>query len=327
MITRFAPSLTGYLHMGHVLHMLYVWGIARARSAKVISRIEDHDLSRRRPEYEPAILESMEWLGFMPDEGITASNAEGRSDYRQSDCGDHYTQVLEGLKMRGMVYGCECSRKQIMGLNRGGTASPSRDHVGAERDSRWLSADADSPDCFRTQSPAMHAELCYSGTCADKGLPLEGNTVRFRVPSGEVVFEDLRLGECRQIPQQQCGDFSLRDRQGQWTYHFACVCDDIRHAVDLVIRGEDILASTARQILLSQALQAPVPVYFHHPLLCGLQGEKLSKRQRSESISQLRDTGITAGEIIGRALFAGGLAANPDPLSLDDALTLVAEKK
>ncbi len=307
MITRFAPSLTGYLHMGHVLHMLYVWGITRARSAKVISRIEDHDLSRRRPEYEIAILENMEWLGFLPDEGMTASSADGRSEYRQSDCGDHYAQVLQVLQRKGLVYGCECSRKQILELNRGGTASP-------------LSADAEDG-----VPPAKHAELCYTGVCAEKGLLLEGNTVRFRVPPGEVVFVDERLGECRQIPQQQCGDFSLRDRQGQWTYQFACVCDDIRHGVDLVIRGEDILASTARQILLFQALEAPVPAYFHHPLICDEQGKKLSKRQRSESISQRRASGETAEEIIGGAVASGGLIREFRPLSTEEGIRLIRE--
>jgi glutamyl/glutaminyl-tRNA synthetase len=317
MITRFAPSLTGYLHLGHVLHMLYVWGFARARGATVISRIEDHDLSRRRPEYEAAILENMEWLGFVPDEGIIASNTDGRSDYRQSDCGDHYARVLQVLERRGLVYGCECSRKQIQEENNGGTPSPASAPL---YEGALAERSADSGDAV---PPAQ--ELCYTGTCADKGLPLEGNTVRFRVPDGEVIFEDLRLGECRQIPKRQCGDFSLRDRQGQWTYQFACVCDDIRHGVDLVIRGEDILASTARQILLFQALEAPVPSYFHHPLICNEKGEKLSKRQRSESISQLRDSGITAEKIIGRAVLAGGLAANSDPLSLSEALTLVAD--
>ena len=292
MITRFAPSLTGYLHLGHVLHMLYVWGIARAKGGRVISRIEDHDLSRRRPEYEDAVLGNMEWLGFVPDEGIIAANAGGYSDYRQSDCGDEYERVLEGLRLRGLAYGCECTRKQII--------------------------DEQSDEA---------AELCYAGTCADKGLPLFGNTVRFRVPAGEVAFEDVRLGVYRQIPQQQCGDFSLRDRQGQWTYQFACVCDDIRHGIDWVIRGEDILASTARQILLFQALDAPAPVYFHHPLICDETGEKLSKRQRSESISQLRDAGITAEEIIGRAAFAGGISSASGPLTLYDALTLAAEKR
>lgn len=289
MTTRFAPSLTGYLHLGHVFHMLYVWGVARARGGKVICRIEDHDLSRRRPEYEEAILENMEWLGFVPDEGITASNAAEVSSFRQSDCGDEYERLLQMLNMQGLVYGCECTRRQIL-----------------------------------DEQSDKAAELCYSGTCADKGLPLEGNTVRFRVPDGEMLFEDMRLGECRQVPKWQCGDFSLRDRQGQWTYQFACVCDDIRHGVDCVIRGEDILSSTARQILLFQALEAPVPSYFHHSLICDERGEKLSKRQRSESISQLRETGISAEEIVGRAAFAGGLTSNPHPLSMETALLLVS---
>ncbi len=287
MVTRFAPSLTGYLHLGHVLHMLYVWGLARTNSGKVICRIEDHDLARRRPEYEDAILEIMEWLGFVPDEGISASNAATPSEYRQSDCGDYYEKMLGILQMQGLVYGCECTRKQIL--------------------------DEQSDEA---------AELCYTGTCADKGLPLEGNTVRFRVPDGEVVFNDLRLGTCRQIPKRQCGDFSLRDRQGQWTYQFACVCDDIRHGIDCVIRGEDILTSTARQILLFQAFDAPVPSHFHHPLIYDENGEKLSKRQRSESISQLRSAGISAEEIIGRAAFAGGISMEPGPLSFVNVLEL-----
>ncbi len=303
MITRFAPSLTGYLHLGHVLHMLYVWGIARARNGRVICRIEDHDLARRRPEYEAAILDDMEWLGLVPDGGLfiggtTSVSSIGRdraqpsipSEYRQSDCGDDYGRMLGLLEMQGLVYGCECTRKQI------------------------LDEQSDEAD-----------ELCYKGACADKGLPLEGHTVRFRVPDREVVFEDMRLGECRQIPQRQCGDFSLRDRQGQWTYQFACVCDDIRHGIDCVIRGEDILASTARQILLFQALDAPVPGYFHHPLICDEKGEKLSKRQRSESISQLRDAGMTGEDIIGRAAYAGGLTEEPGRLTLSDALARVAE--
>ena len=304
MITRFAPSLTGYLHLGHVLHMLYVWGIASARGAKVLCRMEDHDLSRSRPEYEESILDIMEWLGFVPDEGLRVGGTTPvSSDYRQSDCGDWYERMLGLLEMQGLVYGCECSRRQI----RGGSAAS-------------LTADAESDI-----PPADSDELCYRGTCAEKGLPLEGNTVRFRVREGEVVFDDLRLGECRQVPRQQCGDFSLRDRAGQWTYQFACVCDDIRHGVDLVIRGEDILPSTARQILLFQALDATVPAYFHHPLLCDERGENLSKRQRSESIEQLRDAGITAEEIIGRAVHAGGLATEPGPLSLEDALERVKQ--
>ncbi|MBN2162911.1 MAG: hypothetical protein JXR25_08790 [Pontiellaceae bacterium] len=291
MITRFAPSLTGYLHLGHVLHMLYVWGVAKSGGGKVICRIEDHDLSRRRPEYETTILENMEWLGFVPDLGMSASGAAEASEFRQSDCGECYERMLGLLSEQGLVYGCECSRKQIQ-----------KERSGAD------------------------GELCYSGTCSAKGLPLIGNTVRLRVPVGEVVFRDLRLGECRQHPKQQCGDFSLRDRTGQWTYQFACVCDDIRQGVDLVIRGEDILASTARQIQLFQMLGHSAPDYFHHPLICDDRGDKLSKRQRSESISQLRDAGISAEEILGRAAYAGGLASDSASLSLSAALILVADR-
>ena len=289
MITRFAPSLTGYLHPGHVLHMLYVWGRARAQNGKIICRIEDHDLTRRRPEYETAILENMEWLGFIPDEGLTTANANCPSPYRQSDNHAYYEEMLAVLKQKGLVYGCNCSRKQIAAKQSSNTD-----------------------------------ELCYDGTCAEKGLPLEGHTVRFRIPDNEITFHDLRLGQCRQIPKLQCGDVSLRDRFGQWTYQFACVCDDIRQGIDEVIRGEDILASTARQILLFEALGAAAPHYFHHPLISGPDGQKLSKRQRSESISQLRDHGISAEEIIGRALFAGGLIPVPKAQSAPNAIYLMA---
>jgi len=281
MITRFAPSLTGYLHLGHVLHMLYVWGIARAKEAQVLLRFEDHDRERARPEYETAILENMIWLGFVPDIGTICSPSE----YRQSDCSHHYEATLKTLEARGLVYGCECSRKEILARQSDG-----------------------------------EGELCYSGTCSEKGLPLESNTVRFRVSSGAVAFNDLALGACHQVPMGQCGDFSLRDRTGQWTYQFCCVCDDIRHGVSLVIRGEDILSSTGRQIQLFQALEATPPAYHHHPLLCDSHGEKLSKRQRSESITQLREAGAIPEEIIGRALHAAGLSPSPRPTPLDTAL-------
>lgn len=288
--TRFAPSLTGYLHLGHVLHMLYVWGIARARGGQVLSRIEDHDISRNRPEYEPAILADMQWLGFVPDLGLSAASAPGPSPYRQSDCARHYEEALRRLAEKGLVYGCECSRKEIL-----------------------------------ARQPQGKGELCYPGTCAEKNLSLEGNTVRFRTSAGTVEFRDLALGDCRQTPANQCGDFSLRDRNGQWTYQFCCVCDDIRHGIDLVVRGEDILSSTGRQIQLFQGLEHPAPDYFHHPLLCDAEKRKLGKRQHSESIALLRETGISAREVIGRAAYLAGTVAVPRPLSLDDAMALLAE--
>ena len=284
MITRFAPSLTGYLHLGHVLHMLYVWGIARSRGAQVLVRIEDHDRGRARSEYEAAILENMAWLGFFPDLGTF----DFPSEYRQSDCNEHYEKTLQILEARGLVYGCACSRKEILARQSDGAG-----------------------------------ELCYSGTCSEKGLPLEGNTVRFRVNAGAVAFNDLALGSCHQVPMGQCGDFSLRDRTGQWSYQFCCVCDDIRHGINLVIRGEDILSSTGRQIQLFQSLEKPAPSYYHHPLICDSHGEKLSKRQRSESITELREAGVSVEEIVGRAAFQGGLISEFRTMTVEDAVALV----
>jgi len=289
-ITRFAPSLTGYLHLGHVLHMIYVWGIARAKNGQVISRIEDHDQSRNRPEYEPAILADMQWLGFVPNFGITEIDTSRPSSYRQSDCAHHYAEVLQELVKKGLVFGCECSRKEILDKQSGG-----------------------------------QGELCYPGTCSDKNLPLEGNTVRFRIPAEALAFRDLSLGECHQSPVGQCGDFSLRDRTGQWTYQFCCVCDDIRQGINLVVRGEDIFSSTGRQIRLFEALGHPAPNYFHHPLINNAHGDKLSKRQRSESVTELRETGVSADEIIGRAAFLGGLVSENRPMKLIDVLSLIGD--
>jgi len=118
------------------------------------------------------------------------------------------------------------------------------------------------------------------------------------VPAGKVVFQDLELGEQVQSPERQCGDFSLRDRSGQWTYQFCCVCDDIRHGINLVVRGKDLLASTARQIQLFQALESAPPDYLHHTLLYDSKGQKHSKRQHSESIAMLRNAGISALEVL-----------------------------
>lgn len=283
--TRFAPSPTGYLHLGHVLHMLYVWGIARAKGGRVVARIEDHDQSRNRPEYEPAILADMQWLGFVPDMGISATNAPTLSPYRQSNCTQRYDEALRLLSEKGLVYGCECSRREIL-----------------------------------EKQPDGCGELCYPGSCAEKNLPLEGNTVRFRIPDGDLSFRDLALGDVCQTAREQCGDFSLRDRNGQWTYQFCCVCDDIQQGINLVVRGEDLLSSTGRQIWLFQALEHSAPNYFHHPLVCDTQGQKLSKRQRSESITLMREAGISANEIMGRAAFAGGLISKHQPLTLLNAL-------
>jgi glutamyl-tRNA synthetase/glutamyl-Q tRNA(Asp) synthetase len=129
-------------------------------------------------------------------------------------------------------------------------------------------------------------------------------------------FDDARLGPCEQTPAAQCGDLLLRDRLGQWTYQFAVVADDLRHGVDLVVRGEDLLESTGRQLLLARLLgRAAPPVFLHHPLIRKPGGEKLSKSSGDTGIRELRAAGVSPAAVLGRAAFLTGLRAVDVPLA------------
>ena len=141
-----------------------------------------------------------------------------------------------------------------------------------------------------------------SGHCADKDLPLEGHAVRFRVLPDEQRFIDERLGEQVQAPAKQCGDFVLRDRAGQYSYHFAAVCDDIREGTSLVVRKEDLLAATGRQLQLYQAFEATPPRYFHHALVTDREGKKLSKRTLAVSLRHQIENGRSVEEIIAEVM-------------------------
>ena len=278
-LTRFAPSPTGYLHLGHVVNAVYVWGIARALDGRVLLRVEDHDRGRCRPEYERALLDDLDWLGLEPDPGPTEA-------LRQSDCGVVYQRTLDDLAGAGLVFGCECSRREV---------------------------DAEA-------GGAVNRETRYSGRCRDRGLALErGRGVRLRMEAGEERFVDARLGERRQVPSEQCGDLLLRDRLGNWTYQFAVAVDDLRHGVDLVIRGEDLVESTGRQLRVAGLLgRDRGPVFLHHPLVLGPDGAKLSKSAGDAGIRELRAAGLTAPAVLGRAACAGGLLDDPRPLAVAD---------
>lgn len=281
-LTRFAPSPTGYLHLGHVVNAIYVWGVARARGGRVLLRVEDHDRLRSRPEYERALLQDLDWLGFVPDEGR-------QPVVRQSDRNAIYEAALERLRRTHHVYACECSRKTTR-LRR------SRD--------------------TGTRAEGEH----YDGRCRDRALPEgAGLSLRVRVDAGVERFTDVRLGLLEQIPAEQCGDFVIRDRDGQWTYQFAVTVDDMDQGVTLVVRGEDLLSSTGRQIRLSRMLgRAQAPEYLHHPLILGPTGEKLSKSAADTGVRELRRAGLPADEVIGRAAEAVGLIAQTRPVSASD---------
>ena len=266
-ISRFAPAPTGFLHLGHVVNAIYVWGLTRARGGRVVLRIEDHDRQRSRSEYERAVLEDLEWLGFRPDQPLV----------RQSERYDLYDSALARLRANGLVYPCECSRSEIAAVGEPG------------------------------------AELRYPGTCADKRLaerPGLGTRVRL-APSVE-CFDDLAHGPQRQRPSEQCGDLLVRDRDGNWTYQFVATVDDFEQGVTLVIRGDDLLASTGRQIQLARLLgRTDPPRFLHHSLIMKSPAQKLSKSDGDTGVRDLRAKGWTAPRVIGHAAALAGLIDRP----------------
>lgn len=265
-ISRFAPAPTGFLHLGHVVNAAYVWRETRARGGRILLRIEDHDRQRSRAEYEAAILSDLAWLGFESDAPAV----------RQSERSAVYEAALARLRARGLVYACGCSRADI--------AQAGVDASGRRRDD--------------------DAELRYPGTCRDRRLPeAPGLGLRVRLEPGVERFVDLRHGPQEQRPSEQCGDLLVRDRDGNWTYQFAAAVDDYLQAVTLVIRGDDLLASTGRQIQLARLLgRVEPPAFLHHPLITKFPGQKLSKSDRATGIRELRAAGWTPARVIAEAM-------------------------
>ena len=264
--TRFAPAPTGFLHLGHVVNAVWVWGLARRFGGTVVLRVEDHDLVRSRPEYEAALREDLAWLGLVADEEAP----------RQSERGERYSAVLRELGE--LVYPCTCSRKTI--------------RAAVERLGR---PEGD--------------EVWYPGTCRERGIdPATTHARRLRLEREEIRFTDRRLGEQAQTPAEQCGDLLVRDRDGHWSYQFAVVVDDMDQGIDVVIRGEDLLASTGRQIQLAALLgRHEPPRFLHHPLVLRPDGEKLSKSNRDTGIRELRAAGWSAERVLAEAVRLGEL--------------------
>lgn len=265
MITRYAPAPTGYLHLGHVVNALQVWQAAYERDGRVLLRIEDHDRQRSRPDYEAAILEDLNWLGFRHDGPVT----------RQSERDAWYRKALQLLIDRELVYGCTCSRAQILTVT--GDPSPS------------LRA-----------SPESGVELCYQGTCRDRDIPLTDDVGwRLRIEPGTESFFDEIRGPQVQDPSAQCGDLLIRDRLGNWTYQFAVTVDDHLQKITDVIRGIDLMPSTGRQIRLARLLgRIAMPRFAHHGLVMKSATEKLSKSDGDTGVRDLRAAGWPAEAVL-----------------------------
>jgi glutamyl-tRNA synthetase len=253
--TRFAPSPTGYLHIGGARTALFCWAYARKHDGRFILRIEDTDLERSTAESTQAILDSMQWLGLDWDEG----------PFRQMDRLDRYRAVAEQLIRDGHAYRCYASKEEL--------------------------------DALREQQRARGEKPRYDGRWrpenAQGKTPPAGVTpvVRFRNPDdGEVVWRDLVKGEIR-FANTELDDLVLMRADGVPTYNFGVVVDDLDMAITDVIRGDDHVNNTPRQINIYRALGPALPAFAHVPMILGSDGERLSKRHGAVSVLQYRDDG------------------------------------
>ncbi|HEX6069471.1 MAG TPA: tRNA glutamyl-Q(34) synthetase GluQRS, partial [Longimicrobiaceae bacterium] len=283
-----APSPTGELHLGNARTALLAWLHARAGGGAFVLRVEDLDAGRVRPGYMEAQLADLRWLGLDWDEG---PDVGGRfAPYEQSRRQELYEAAIGELTARGLVYPCFCTRKEI-------------------------SEAASAPHGPQDEGPV------YPGTCsglsvAEVARRAQARTeaLRFRVPPDEVRFTDLLQGEQRVRPETETGDFVIRRRDGVAAYQLAVVVDDLAMEITDVVRGADLLSSTARQLLLYAALGKPPPRWIHVPLLLGPDGERLSKRHGATSLAELREMRIEPAEIVGWLASTCGLAEKGERL-------------
>jgi glutamyl-tRNA synthetase len=251
-VTRFAPSPTGLLHIGGVRTALFSWLYARHNGGKFILRVEDTDRERSTEEAVRVILEGMQWLGLAADEG----------PYYQTQRIDRYRAVLAQMLEAGQAYRCYCSREEL--------------------------------DAMRQRQLAAKQKPRYDGRCRDRRDTSQGvdPVIRFRNPlDGEVVVEDQIHGRVV-FQNTELDDLIIARSDGSPTYNFCVVVDDMDMGVTHVIRGDDHLNNTPRQMNMLQALAAPLPVYAHVPMILGADGAKLSKRHGAVSVLQYQEEGF-----------------------------------
>ena len=259
---RFAPSPTGRMHLGNMFSALVSWLSVRSRGGRWILRIEDLDPQRSRLEYARQIEDDLLWLGLDWDEGgVDGRGANG--PYSQSCRGNFYQEALERLNEAGLLYPCHCRRADILA----------------------------------TQAPHQSdGRIVYAGTCRPQNFPLKNQSIdlsqpaalRLFVPDEEIEFTDRVFGTQMVNLSSHCGDFVVRRADGAWAYQLAVVVDDALMGVTEVVRGCDLLLSSAQQIYLYRLFGFQAPEFAHLPLICNAEGVRLSKRDASLSMEALR---------------------------------------
>jgi glutamyl-tRNA synthetase len=261
---RLAPSPTGFLHLGHARTFWTAQQRARENGGELILRNEDLDATRFKMEFVDAMLEDLRWFGFEWSEGPDVGGKF--APYNQSERMNFYRATLEKLRAGNFIYPCTCSRKDILAATRAPHAN-----------------DDDEP--------------IYPGTCRNNSkLKIKNSKFswRFRVPDGETIsFVDGNFGEQKFVAGKDFGDFVVWRHDDVPAYQLACVVDDAAMEISEVVRGADLLVSTARQILLYRALGLTPPKFFHCALMLDEKGERLAKRHDALSLRKLRERGQT----------------------------------
>ena len=280
--TRFAPSPTGYLHIGGARTALFSWLYARRHGGTFVLRIEDTDLERSTAESVNAILEGMTWLGLEYDEG----------PFYQTERFDRYRQVTQQLLDEGKAYHCYCTKEEL--------------------------------DAMRADQMARKEKPRYDGRCRNRSEPRPGvdPVVRFRNPDeGQVAIEDMVRGQVV-VSNTELDDLIIARSDGTPTYNFTVVVDDLDMGITHVIRGDDHLSNTPRQMNILAALGAPMPRYAHLPMILGADGSRLSKRHGAVSVMQYRDDGYLPEAVLNYLVRLGWSHGDQEVFSIDEMIEL-----
>lgn len=281
---RFAPSPSGRMHLGNVLCALLSWLSVRAKGGKYILRIEDLDAERCPRSYADLIEDDLRWLGLDWDEG----GSDGGDGWYQSCRTEIYEKYYAILQQKAEIYPCFCSRAALH--------AASAPHLSDGR--------------------VLYAGTCYHLSLAEiaEKRKLRTPAARIHVPDETVTFLDGVQGECAEHLPSECGDFILRRSDGVFAYQLAVTVDDGLMGVTEVVRGRDLLESTARQIWLLRLMGFPPPAYYHIPLLLDCDGKRLSKRDEDLDLGLLRQR-FTPEQVVGALAFSAHLIDRPEPVS------------
>jgi glutamyl-tRNA synthetase len=284
--------------MGNLRTALLAWLYARAKNGQFVLRVEDLDRPRVRAGATQQMLDDLHWLGVNWDEGPDCGGPY--APYTQSERIDIYTHYLERLQAENKVYPCYCSRAEIAQV----ASAPQQ---GSEDGPRY-------PGTCRNLTETQRQQYEASG---------RRPSLRFRVDDNRIVnFHDGVTGPIAQHVQQAVGDFIVRRSDGIFSYQFAVVVDDALMHIHQVVRGNDLLPSTARQILLYEAFDFPIPSFVHVPLLLDEQGKRLSKRTQSMGLEPLRAQGATPEQVVGQLAAGCGLVEEGVQLSTKELLQI-----